>query len=225
MDKVTRVLILYSRLINGETINKLAFCEEFEYNGRSFDRDIEDVRLFLSEIYSAKELIYDRPSNCYYLSGSKRVELESVEYSVIERVMVDSEVLRRDELSELLSHLAANTENYSLLKNTAAQLLNTYREPEHGRALLKIYSDLTVVIRNKSVIKLKYSSADEYVYREVIPCYLFYRDKHFYLTAFDESSKNYEHQTFRLDMIESFEILRRQTANEQIMITTFNKNN
>ena len=181
MDKVSRVLILYSRLINGETINKLAFCEEFEYNSRSFDRDIEDVRLFLSESYSAKELLYNRSENCYYLSGEKRVELELVEYSIIERILIDSGTLRKDELSQLLAHLATNTERTHTLQQGTAQLLETYAEPAHAKKMIKIYGDLTIVIKNKSVIKIKYKSESEYEYIEIIPFRIFYRDKHFYL--------------------------------------------
>ena len=50
MDKITRLLILYSSLINGDEINKTMFCFENDCSPRSFDRDIEDIRLFLSEV-------------------------------------------------------------------------------------------------------------------------------------------------------------------------------
>lgn len=46
MDKITRMLILYSSLMNGEEINKTIFCFENDCSPRSFDRDIEDIRLF-----------------------------------------------------------------------------------------------------------------------------------------------------------------------------------
>ena len=60
MDKITRVLFLYSKLMKGEGVNKAVFCVENDCSPRAFDRDIEDVRLYLSESYSASELIYDR---------------------------------------------------------------------------------------------------------------------------------------------------------------------
>lgn len=43
------MLLLYSSLLNGEEINKTIFCFENDCSPRSFDRDIEDIRLFLSE--------------------------------------------------------------------------------------------------------------------------------------------------------------------------------
>ena len=56
MDKITRTLLLYSRLINGEKVNKFAFCMETDCIPRTFDRDIEDVRLYLSETFDVREL-------------------------------------------------------------------------------------------------------------------------------------------------------------------------
>ncbi len=68
MDKVTRVLMLFYRLSRGEKINKENFCLEYEVNPRTFDRDIEDIRLFLSELYTCSELIFDRNSNSYLIT-------------------------------------------------------------------------------------------------------------------------------------------------------------
>ena len=48
MDKITRMLSLYSKLINGEGVNKTIFCFENDCSPRTFDRDIEDVRIYLS---------------------------------------------------------------------------------------------------------------------------------------------------------------------------------
>ena len=68
-DKNTRVLSLYYKLLIGKFINKQEFCMEHGITERSFDRDIEDVRLFLSEEQSYSELLYDRQKNAYYLSN------------------------------------------------------------------------------------------------------------------------------------------------------------
>lgn len=69
MDKITRILTLYSKLTQGKNVNKFEFCMETDCLPRTFDRDIEDVRLYLSEMYEGRELLYDRNGNFYYLSG------------------------------------------------------------------------------------------------------------------------------------------------------------
>lgn len=65
MDKITRMLILYSSLMRGDEINKTIFCFENNCSSRTFDRDIEDVRLFLSESFSMAELNYRRKTMSY----------------------------------------------------------------------------------------------------------------------------------------------------------------
>lgn len=69
MDKITRVLLLFYRLSRGEWISKANFSLEYGITGRTFDRDIEDIRLFLSELYTSSELIFDRKTNSYYISN------------------------------------------------------------------------------------------------------------------------------------------------------------
>ncbi|MBQ3217003.1 MAG: hypothetical protein IJB35_04205 [Oscillospiraceae bacterium] len=65
-DKVTRVLILYHQLMHGAAVNEAWFCMEHGIDRRSFDRDIEDIRLFLSVIFVSKELRYDKINNVYF---------------------------------------------------------------------------------------------------------------------------------------------------------------
>ena len=42
--------MLYHQLLNGEHIDKAAFSLEHNIMERSFDRDIEDIRLFLISV-------------------------------------------------------------------------------------------------------------------------------------------------------------------------------
>ena len=66
-DKVTRILTMYARLIEGRKINKQSYCMDMNIDRRTFDRDIEDIRLFLSETFSNDELIYDWKNESYHL--------------------------------------------------------------------------------------------------------------------------------------------------------------
>lgn len=80
MDKITRILRLYAQLAQGKKVNKLNFCMEVDCLERTFDRDIEDIRLYLSEFFCTQELIYDRLENVYYFTNSNRYLLEEEEY-------------------------------------------------------------------------------------------------------------------------------------------------
>lgn len=45
-DKVTRILMLYQQLLNGNIVKKATFALEHQITERTFERDIDDIRLF-----------------------------------------------------------------------------------------------------------------------------------------------------------------------------------
>lgn len=68
MDKTNRVLLLFYHLSRGERINKFSFCEEYQISERTFDRDVDAIRNFLSSIYTSSELLYSQETRSYYIS-------------------------------------------------------------------------------------------------------------------------------------------------------------
>ena len=72
----------------GEEINKTVYCFENDCSPRSFDRDIEDIRLFLSESYCAQELTYDRHKNVYFMTSNKRIELDQIQFLFLKQLLV-----------------------------------------------------------------------------------------------------------------------------------------
>ena len=154
MDKITRMLLLYSKLVRGEPVNKISFCMETESNERSFDRDIEDVRLYLSESFSTEEVIYDRTNNCYVLSGVAKQDIEITEYRFLERLLIQSELLRKDELIGLLTILASNTTKPKECLRIIESHTRDYPESV-STPLLKMHDDIVTMIASKSVIEIK----------------------------------------------------------------------
>ena len=211
MDKITRLLLLYSKLTKGEKINKTIFCLENDCSPRTFDRDIEDVRLHLSEIFSANELKYDRSSNSYFIEGAGKKQLEPTEYLLIEQILKDSEVLRKDEFDILMVHLLDNTEKSKSLESGIKTISERYKTPLHGKALLKMHGDLISVIRTKKCIRIKYfKNNGEKVKRKVIPCEIKCYMGYIYLIAYRAEEADTYPAYYRLDRIDSFEILSEQ---------------
>src|SRR5699024_8381904 len=96
IDKVTRILMMYSRLLEGGKIYKKTFCTDMEINRRTFDRDIEDIRLFLSEAYVGYDLVYDRKDESYYLNNYHRqIPLSPMEVSFLLIMIKSEQVLRK----------------------------------------------------------------------------------------------------------------------------------
>lgn len=222
MDKVTRILLLYSKLIQGEEVNKTIFCFENECSARSFDRYISTIRLFLSDSFSSKELVYDRIKNVYFIPGSQSVQFGIMEYFFIERVLKDTGILRKDELEILTKRLALNAESPRIIENYKKVWEDDYKTPVHNKALLKIYGDLVTAICRQNCIQIVYYKLDgEAVEREIIPCLLKYDLGYIYLVAYLKG-KEYEYPAyFRLDRIESFIIMGQWTSVEEKKVRVF----
>lgn len=226
VDKITRILLLYSKLIQGERINKILFSFETEISQRSFDRDIEDVRLFLEEIYSTQELKYDRISNEYFLEGSQRQKVEEYEFSFIKRAVLDAGVLRKDETEELLLHIADNTEGKQSLKiPRVKEAIEDYKEPDNKTSIIKLHGDLEKAIYNRSVISVNYLGGEKTEVIKILPCELKCKENGLYLYGYclDEISK--VQRCFDLKDLESFNILRSQLKEEREMVENYKKLN
>lgn len=161
-DKITRVLTLYHQLHNGQHIEKTLFSLEHGINERSFDRDIEDIRLFLSESYSGREVVFDRETGTYGLTGDSPVFLDRMDATAIAKLLLSSEALRKDEMMGLYQTVLSS------VTPADAAVINDYLQHDLSRyaaktesALLKILCDLYVTIRSGSDIEITIRTDDE----------------------------------------------------------------
>lgn len=219
MDKITRILFLFSKLSRGERVNKITFCMEADCLPRTFDRDIEDIRLYLSEMFYSDELIYDRRENNYYLLKGQRQPLEKMEYLFIERLLLDTGVLRKDELDGLLSRLAQNTDNSTSIIAHKNELLKSYVEAVGKVPILKMSGDLQNVIGAGRVIEINYKKADgDAMKKTLIPCMLKYESGCLYLIAYRYGENERYPRYYRVDRIISFVIKGEQKSQERAKV-------
>ena len=92
-DKNTRMLNLFYKLILGYKVNKQLFCLEEGITERSFDRDIQDVRSYLSEKQPYCKVLYDRVNNNYYMTHTLGKKLESEETLFLINVLLNTIVI------------------------------------------------------------------------------------------------------------------------------------
>lgn len=209
IGKVTRMLILYQRLFSGEKINKTTFCLEFEITKRSFDRDIEDIRLFLSESFSTNELLYNRKENYYELAKIRSGTLSGEEALILINMLCSSRILREDELEGILSSIISATESSrkKIVYKMAISQINKNLKTLPKVALLKLEWDIESCILNRNNIVISYEKSNgEVVERKVKPVEVIFDDGYAYLIAY-RCDKEYEYPAFfRLDRINSFKI-------------------
>lgn len=208
-DKITRILILYSLLIKGHKVNKFLFSMEHGINERSFDRDIEDIRLFLSEIYSPCELLFDKSDNSYYITGQTRNEMDSGEAYVLAKALLGSKALRKDEAEGIVESLIGVVSNKEarILKSKLENDVISYDGVKHDKAILKFVRDLSNCIFENKYIKMKYHATRNNIQEiEIYPTDILCENSQFVLLA--TKTRTDDKEKYLIDKIEEFEIIR-----------------
>ena len=74
-NKGFRLLNVYERLNKGERVSKQQLAEDFGVSVKTIQRDIDDLRAYISETHFTDfeaSVRYDRAKNCYYLVRLER---------------------------------------------------------------------------------------------------------------------------------------------------------
>lgn len=161
MDKTTRMLILYQRLLRGDFISKPLYTMEFEITERSFDRDIQAMRLFLSDSFSNLEVIYDESCNSYRLKNPpQKHEIAIGECYILSKLLLDSRLLRSDDQSEILRILRAQL-TPDVREHLQSVMCRTLEPPICLEKIsVKLITDLLFSIARKDRITLKFRKED-----------------------------------------------------------------
>ena len=80
VGKVSRVLGLYSQLLDGQTIKKAAAAQQYGVNERSIQRDIEDIRAFCHDGMTVGngtpcDIVYDYVDKGYRTEYVENIEM------------------------------------------------------------------------------------------------------------------------------------------------------
>ena len=107
--KSGRILYLYTKLINGEGINKAQEAEHFGVPQRSIQRDIDDLRAFfenqIAEGMGDKQLVYDKSLNCYCLRSKDQAALSNSEILAVCKILLESRSMCKSEMEPIIRKL------------------------------------------------------------------------------------------------------------------------
>ena len=202
IDKITRVLYLYSLFQDGKKINKTLFSLDYEVSERGFDRDIQDIRLMLSDMGIYDEVLYDKSDNTYYLTGRDYHQLDETSAFIFGKLLLSSKDFRKDETEELLKTLVSVTDKHK--RSTLSQKFNTdmlqINAANNKNAIVKLIQDLSNCILTQRKISLCYNKK-AYM---VKPININFDKSGFVLYAED---KNKELQSFLIKKITEFKVI------------------
>lgn len=201
MNKVTRVLDLYRSLLNGKSVAKADSCARYKISPRSFDRDIHDIRLFLSEFFSDMELLFDEDRQSYYLknlSGKRKIGIG--ETYILTKLLLDSYQLRTDDREEIVKIMLSQLSTSEKKRIIPVLRHSPKIVPCLSKASIKLVEDLLLSIERKDRISLQFGQQ----YRECscVPYSIEIRNRYAFLIAWDIAQK--EPRMYALDEILSY---------------------
>lgn len=191
-DKTSRMLYLYEKLLRGGMICKTQEAQRFHVSNKSIQRDIEDMRAYLSDRQTEEgvenNIIYDQKHDLYYLERAERISLSNAEVLAIAKILLDSRAFTKEEMDGMLESLIAccvPPENQKLVRGLVGNEQFHYVEPKHGRVFIDKMWEIGNAIYETRYIEITYQKINgEQVTRIVQPQAILFSEYYFYLAAY-----------------------------------------
>ena len=224
-DKISRVLGIYTKLMNGAIISKAEEANTYGVNERSIQRDIDDIRNYL-DLQGAQDgtvntVVYDRIQKGYKLEQIYQLKFSNPEILAICKILLESRSLCKDEMQDILDKLVSccvPKSNQKLVKELIANEAFHYVEPRHKTKFLDIMWEIGQAAHNSQCIEIEYERLKDRktVKRILKPLAIMFSEYYFYLTAFidyEEVRKDFDvindsfPTIYRMDRIKNLKVL------------------
>lgn len=192
-DKIERVLGIYTRLMNGNTVSKAEEAMRYGVDERSIRRDIDDIREYLERHYEETGLyttiVYDRKEKGYRLEDTNIMKLTNSEILAICKILLDSRAFTKEEMTGVLRRLINGCVPKSERKLVTDLILDEsfhYVEPRHKTPFIGTLWNIGQAVRNYRYIEIDYTRTKDrsVVTRKLKPVAIMFSEYYFYLAAF-----------------------------------------
>lgn len=226
-NKGFRLLNIYERLNKGETVSKEALANDFGVSLKTIQRDIDDLRAYLSETHYMEydtSIKYSKEKGGYYLVRLEREWFTNEEVLAMCKILLESRAFPKGEMSALISKtvLQSAPNDRKKIEDIICGEFQSYIPLKHNKPLLSVLWQISDIIHSKKVIRFLYERQDKKVKtKEAKPVAIMFSEFYFYMIAFmTDDSKNIP-IVFRIDRIkditetgETFQIPYRDKFND-----------
>lgn len=213
-QKAMRILSIFERLNKGHIISKQQEAERFGVNTKTIQRDLEDLRLYLTDTNGgevSQYIVFNHKANGYVLQRESRNWLSNKEILAVSKVLLESRAFSKEEMEELLEkivHQCAPRESKQIQEIIRNEWFH-YIPLQHRQPLLEKLWDLSQSVREQKLISMEYQRVPPagLVQRVVEPLGIIFAEYYFYLIAAIHGM-NYEFPAiYRLDRIKDYKVL------------------
>lgn len=198
VPKGTRLLSLYTKLMQGEQIDKTKEAERFGVTLKTIQRDIEDLRAFFQERGDESgelhNIYYDPSGDSYYLTGIQETWLNGAESYAVCKILLESHAFEKEEMDRLINklmHVAVRRRDFNFVKDLIANEKHYYDSGRIGQPQLQLLWTAGNAIRKRQVLQIHYlTPKKKRVIREIRPIGCLFSDHNFYLLAQSENKND-----------------------------------
>jgi predicted DNA-binding transcriptional regulator YafY len=197
---------MHERLSKGEAIVKETAITEFAIPTKTFQHDIDSLRLYYTE-HSDGDLVYDRRDN-YYRLKAKSSKLTKEEVFAVCKVLIESRAFNKPEFDAIIGKLLQQCEaaEGKAVKSLIADEQVNYLPLQHGKPLIEVLWTLAASVTEQSIIKFFYKRLDGTIRNhEVKPVGIMFSEFYFYLIGFMADDSKEFPTVFRADRISGIE--------------------
>lgn len=223
-DKIQRILSIYTKLMNGQIVNKDEETFTHNCNARTFQRDIDDIREFfdkqIRDLGVINNVVYDSQVKGYRLNQQAGKYLDNSEVLAICKILLDSRALKKCEMESVIQKLldcCVPKQEQIAIKELISNELFHYVELQHKQSVLKSMWELGKAIRLRKYVEVEYLRTKDkaLVHRRLKPVAIMFSEFYFYLIAFidNQELKNGYEETkevsptiYRVDRIRSIHV-------------------
>ncbi|WP_294666563.1 hypothetical protein [uncultured Fusobacterium sp.] len=190
-EKVERVLGIYTKLLDGITVNKQKEAEKYGVVNRSIQRDIDNIRSYLAKTDNEESVynnvLYDYKRKGYYLEHIYDKKLNSKEMFVICKILLASRCLTQKEMSEILSKLIKTCiplEDQKLITELISNEEFHYVEPRHKVIFVDNMWEIGQAIHDQHYIEIEYEKTknEKTIIRKVKPAAILFSEYYFIIS-------------------------------------------
>lgn len=182
-SKTGRILQIYDKMHEGETVNRNDLSDEFNVDERTIRRYIATIKKYL-EFKNDGRSVVNSNSNTYYKIENYRGDNFDKSVLLISKILLDSRAFNKSEKNFILNSLIekVSEEKRKVINKFIRNENYNYVELEHGSDLIEKIWKLTEYINKQEKINIKYRRADNNIVdRQVSPLGIVFSEFYFYL--------------------------------------------
>ncbi len=194
MDKALRILDIYIRLCEGKIINKKEEAERFKVDERSIQRDIDEIRKYLSERIvtnpgDSRQVEYSREKKGFVMTGAKASLMNNSEILAVSKILLESRAFTKQEMNDILDKMIAGCvpeKNIKLVSDLISNEKFHYVSLRNSSAIKDKLWEIGQEVKKQNLIEITYrkGGADGSLISQVIqPLAVIFSEYYFYLIA------------------------------------------